>query len=178
MLNGLFGKKPEKARAEALYRHVVTAARSPDLYARLGVPDTVEGRFEMIILHCALVVLQLQALGDDDDARKLSQALFDTMFDDFDAGMREMGVGDSGVGKKIRFMAEGFYGRAEALRQAAGEEDPGQLQAVLARNVYNTQGDDPRASALALYVNSTIAGLDAQGGAALLDGGQPDFATP
>jgi len=177
MLNRLFGKKPEKARAEALYRHLVTAARSPDLYARLGVPDTVEGRFEMIILHCALVVLQLQAL-ESDDARKLSQALFDTMFDDFDAAMREMGVGDSGVGKKIRFMAEGFYGRAEALRLAAGDEDPAQLQTVLARNVYNADGEDARAPALALYVNSAIDRLDAQGGAALLDGGRPDFPTP
>lgn len=177
MLNRLFGKKPEKARAEALYRHVVAAARTPDLYAGLGVPDTVEGRFEMIILHCALVVLQLQAL-ENEEARKLSQALFDTMFDDFDAAMREMGVGDSGVGKKIRFMAEGFYGRAEALRLAAGDEDPAQLQTVLARNVYNADGEDARAPALALYVNSAIDRLDAQGGAALLDGAQPDFPAP
>lgn len=177
MLNRLFGKKPEKARAEALYRHVVAAARTPDLYAGLGVPDTVEGRFEMIILHCALVVLQLQAL-ENEEARKLSQALFDAMFDDFDAAMREMGVGDSGVGKKIRFMAEGFYGRAEALRVAAGDEDPAQLQTVLARNVYNADGEDARAPALALYVNSAIDRLGAQGGAALLDGSRPDFATP
>ncbi|WP_323761179.1 ubiquinol-cytochrome C chaperone family protein [Maricaulis sp.] len=176
MLDRLFGKKPEKTRAEALYRHIVTVAREPDLYAGLGVPDTVEGRFEMIVLHCALVVLQLQAL-DKDEARKLSQALFDTMFDDFDAGMREMGVGDSGVGKKIRFMAEGFYGRAEALRQAANEDDPAGLQTVLARNVFAADPDDARAPALALYVNSAIDRLDAQGGAALLDGGQPDFVT-
>lgn len=175
MLNRLFGKKPEKARAEALYRQIVTAARTPDLYAGLGVPDTVEGRFEMIILHCALVVLQLQPL-EDEEARKLSQALFDTMFDDFDAAMREMGVGDSGVGKKIRFMAEGFYGRAEALRQAADDPDPVQLQTVLARNVYNADADDARAPALALYVNSAIDRLGAQGGGALLAGGQPDFA--
>ncbi|RKR02876.1 ubiquinol-cytochrome C chaperone family protein [Maricaulis maris] len=174
MLNRLFSRKPEKRRAEALYRDVVTAARAPHLYAGLGVPDTVEGRFEMIILHCAVVVLTLKPV-DSDPARGLSQALFDTMFDDFDAAMREMGVGDSGVGKKIRFMAQGFYGRAEALRDAIDSPDPGQLQAVLARNVFNAGPDDPRAPALALYVNSAVEALNGQGGQALLDGAAPDF---
>ncbi|WP_291844590.1 ubiquinol-cytochrome C chaperone family protein [Maricaulis sp.] len=176
MLNRLFGRKPEKRRAEALYRDVVSAARAPHLYAELGVPDTVEGRFEMIILHCALVVLTLKPV-DSDAARSLSQALFDTMFDDFDAGMREMGVGDSGVGKKIRFMAEGFYGRAEALRDAIDSPDPEQLQAVLSRNAFNAAADDPRAPSLALYVNSAVAGLNGQGGSALLDGAVPAFPT-
>ncbi len=174
MLNRLFGRKPEKLRAEALYRDVVTAARRPDFYARLGVPDTVEGRFEMIILHCALVVLALKSEEGEASAR-LSQALFDTMFDDFDAAMREMGVGDSGVGKKIRFMAEGFYGRAEALREAARHDQPDELQAVLARNVFSSDPDDPRAPALALYVNSALQGLRVQGGAALTGGASPTF---
>lgn len=174
MLNRLFGRKPEKLRAEALYRDVVAAARRPGFYARLGVPDTVEGRFEMIILHCALVVLTLKS-EEGEDPTRLSQALFDTMFDDFDAAMREMGVGDSGVGKKIRFMAEGFYGRAEALREAARHDQPDELQAVLARNVFNAEPDDPRAPALALYVNSAFQALQAQGGAALIGGLSPAF---
>lgn len=174
MLNGLFGRKPEKARADALYRHVVAAARSPHLYAELGVPDTVEGRFEMVILHVALVVLQLQAL-ETEEGKALSQTLFDTMFDDFDAAMREMGVGDSGVGKKIRFMAEGFYGRAEALQKATATDGNDELQTVLARNVFNAEADDGRAPALALYVNSVLGGLQAQGGAALLKGEAPVF---
>jgi len=174
MLNRLFGRKPEKLRAEALYRDVVTAARTPDFYARLGVPDTVEGRFEMIILHCALVVLALKTQDGDESAR-LSQALFDTMFDDFDAAMREMGVGDSGVGKKIRFMAEGFYGRAEALREAASQDQADELQAVLSRNVFSAEADDARAPALALYVNSALEALRAQGGAALIAGASPAF---
>ena len=174
MWNRLFGRKPEKRRAEALYRDVVTAARAPHLYADLGVPDTVEGRFEMIILHCALVVLTLKPV-DSKPARALSQALFDTMFDDFDAAMREMGVGDSGVGKKIRFMAEGFYGRAEALRDAIDSAGPGQLQTVLARNVFNGHADDPRAPGLALYVNAAHAALTGQGGQRLIAGDAPVF---
>jgi len=176
MLKRIFGHKPEKRRAETLYRAIVGAARMPHLYAGLGVPDTVEGRFEMITLHCALVVLELQT-ADSKEGRALSQALFDTMFDDFDAAMREMGVGDSGVGKKIRFMAEGFYGRAEALKAVLDSEQADQLQTVLARNVFNAGPDDARAPALALYVNSAVAHLQAQGAAAMLAGRAPDFAT-
>ena len=106
---------------------------------------------------------------------RVSQALFDTMFDDFDAAMREMGVGDSGVGKKIRFMAEGFYGRAEALQKATATDGNDELQTVLARNVFNAEADDARAPALALYVNSAFQALQAQGGAALIGGLSPVF---
>ncbi|WP_203292367.1 ubiquinol-cytochrome C chaperone family protein [Maricaulis parjimensis] len=175
MLRGLFSPKPEKRTAQALHRKVVEAARQPALYGEDGVPDTIDGRFELIVLHTALVVLVLQS-GEDPRGKAVSQALFDAMFDDFDAAMRELGVGDSAVGKKIRFMAEGFYGRAKALGEALeAQDDSAALIDVLSRNTLAQESPDARAERLALYVNSAFASLQAQGADALIAGADPDF---
>lgn len=175
MLRRLFAPKPEKRTAQALYRPIVQAARQPALYGDDGVADTLEGRFETVVLHAALVILVLQK-ADTDRARAVSQALFDTMFDDFDAAMRELGVGDSAVGKKIRFMAEGFYGRAQALAEALeADDDSRELQLMLGRNLLSVEAPDARADRLALYVNSAFSRLSEQGGEALAGGAMPDF---
>ena len=175
MFRGLFSPKPEKRTAQALHRKVVEAARQPALYGEAGVPDTIEGRFELVVLHAALVVLVLQKT-EDPSARILSQALFDTMFDDFDAAMRELGVGDSAVGKKIRFMAEGFYGRSKALGEAlAAEDDSQSLIDVLSRNTLAQDEPDARAERLSLYVNAAHSALQSQGAEALLAGEAPAF---
>ncbi|WP_300542886.1 ubiquinol-cytochrome C chaperone family protein [Maricaulis sp.] len=178
MFHRLFAPKPEKRAARALHAAIVRAARQPALYGETGVDDTIEGRFELVVLHTALVVLVLQASGGE-RARSVSQALFDTMFDDFDAAMRELGVGDSAVGKKIRFMAEGFYGRTTALREALEADDDGAaLRSVLARNTFGTETPDTRAERLALYVKSADAALSRQGAAALCGGAEPAFPAP
>ncbi len=175
MFRGLFSPKPEKRIAQELHRKVVEAARQPALYGEDGVSDTIDGRFELVVLHTALVVLVLQK-SEDPQARAVSQALFDTMFDDFDAAMRELGVGDSAVGKKIRFMAEGFYGRAKALDEALSAQDDSQsLQRVLARNTLGVDEPDSRAERLSLYVNAAHAALQSQGADALIAGAEPDF---
>ena len=96
MLNRLFRSKPEKRAGQALYAETLQASRRPEFFAQAGVPDTLEGRMEMVMLNTALVIRTLR-LSEEDYPRAVSQALFDAMFDDFDASMRELGVGDSGV---------------------------------------------------------------------------------
>lgn len=175
MLRRLFAPKPEKRIAQTLYPEIVKAARQPELYGDDGVADTLEGRFELVVLHTALVILVLQQ-DEAEATRRVSQALFDTMFDDFDAAMRELGVGDSAVGKKIRFMAEGFYGRAQALQTALdSDRESGELQLMLGRNLLGIEAPDARAERLALYVNSAFTALQAQGAGRLAAGTPPDF---
>ena len=113
-----------RAHAEAahrLYDEVVKQARTPLLYSELGVPDTPEGRFEMVALHAALLIRRLRAAGGP--GRALGQALFDLMFADMDASMRELGVGDLGVGKQVQRLAGQFYARLAALDDAFGKGD-------------------------------------------------------
>ncbi|MHA6288518.1 ubiquinol-cytochrome C chaperone family protein [Maricaulis sp. CAU 1757] len=178
MWRKLFTSEPEKRVARGLHDAVVAAARQPRLYSEHGVADTVEGRFELVILHAALVTLVLREAKDDAVAGKVSQHLFDIMFDDFDAAMRELGVGDSGVGKKIRFMAEGFYGRAQTLGVALAEDEDATLNEAIARNLLSSDSDDARVAGLADYVRRSHALLVAQGGRTLARGASPHFAEP
>jgi cytochrome b pre-mRNA-processing protein 3 len=127
----LFSKKPSPA--ETLYAAIVAAARQPHFYADLEVPDTVDGRFDMIVLHVFLVLERLKK-----EAPSLCQQITDLFFDDMDSSLREMGVGDLSVGKKVRKMAEAFHGRlnAYALAMEQGEQT---LIEALQRNVYGGQ---------------------------------------
>jgi cytochrome b pre-mRNA-processing protein 3 len=116
------------------------------------VPDTVDGRFDMIVLHAFLVFDRLRQ--EDDEARALSQAVFDEMFRDMDRSLREMGASDVGVGPKVRRMAEVFYGRSRVYTQALQETGEARRQALtsaLARNVY-AGGDEAGAVLLADYM--------------------------
>ena len=174
MWRNWFKPKPEKAIGETLYAAIVQAARQPELYGEAAVPDTLEGRLELILLHASLVIRTLR-LGGSEQGRAVSQVVFDTMFEDFDIAMRELGLGDSGVGKKIRFMAEGFYGRAQSYAEALESTDPAILEAAVSRNLLASEAPDPRAAGLAGYVRRTAAVLDSQGEDSLLQGGMPDF---
>jgi hypothetical protein len=109
------------------------AARDPWLYLSLGVPDTLDGRFDLIALHAFLLVHRLQdeaAPGPD-----LAQAVFDAMFRDMDNNLREIGVSDLTVGKRVRAMWEAFHGRAKAYAAALEATDRLALETALARNV-------------------------------------------
>jgi cytochrome b pre-mRNA-processing protein 3 len=172
-----FRPRPEKAIGKALYAEIVQAARQPALYGETGVPDTLEGRLELILLHAALTIRPLRREGGE-PGRAVSQIVFDTMFEDFDIAMRELGLGDSGVGKKIRFMAEGFYGRAQSYDTALDAADEAVLELALSRNLLSSEGVDPRAAALASYVHAVLASLAATGGAALAQGEVPAFPSP
>ncbi|WP_218119119.1 ubiquinol-cytochrome C chaperone family protein [Limimonas halophila] len=144
--------------ARALYDRVVEQARAPVFYRDLGVPDTLDGRFDAIVLHATLVIRRLQRAANPLAER--GQALFDTLVDDMDRSLREMGAGDLGVAPRVKRMAQGFYGRFDAYGRALDGE--GDLCDALARNLYGTVATpDPRALELmAAYVRREAERLD------------------
>lgn len=159
MLNRLFRPRPVQLVGRALYASVVEQSRSPALYAGLGAPDTVEGRFEIYTLHVVLLLDRLTGQGAA--AQETSQALFDTYVKSLDNALREMGVGDLSVGKKMRRLGEAFFGRVKSYGLAfAALPDTAELEALLARTVY--AGAESRASDLAAYVLAQRERLAAQ----------------
>ncbi|MGE0724997.1 MAG: ubiquinol-cytochrome C chaperone family protein [Alphaproteobacteria bacterium] len=152
--------RPEERSAAALYETLVEHARSPAFYRAQGVPDTLDGRFELIALHAFLV---LHRLADAPEAtRDLGQALFDRLFADMDRNLREMGAGDLGVGKRVRAMAEAFLGRIAAYRSGLVDGEAA-LRAALRRNLYGTVPLEPTSLvAMAAYVRATLDTLQAQ----------------
>ncbi len=168
MLQRLFRPRPAQAAGRALYASVVEQSRQPALYERLGAPDTVEGRFEVYSLHVVLLLDRLRRQGDQ--ASETSQVLFDTFVKALDNALREMGVGDLSVGKKMRKLGEAFYGRAKSYEDAfAGLPQTGQLEALIARTVY-AEADAGRAAGMASYVIGQREALAAQPLEALLEG--------
>jgi cytochrome b pre-mRNA-processing protein 3 len=143
---------------EAIYGMIVTQAREPLFYRDLAVPDTVNGRFDLLVLHLWMVLRRLRAVAA---GAELSQALFDRFCDDMDANLREMGVGDITVPKRMQAFGEAFYGRMAAYDQAstAGAEP---LAQALCKNILNG-ADIEKARQLASYAetaNAVLAGLD------------------
>lgn len=160
MLKRLFRTRPAQAAGRALYSKTVDQARTPALYADLGCPDTVEGRFELYSLHVYLVLERLKGQGDL--AAETAQALFDTYVGALDHALREMGVGDLSVGKKMRKLGEAFYGRVSALEDAfSALPATADLEAFLARTTYDG-ADASKAPQLAAYVLKQRAHLHAQ----------------
>ena len=158
---GWFRGKPETAPAEALYEKLVVQARRPEFYARCGVPDTLDGRFDLIALHLFLLLHRLKR--DHPTSADLAQAVFDRMFQDMDQSLREMGVGDMGVGSRVKTMIQGLYGRIAAYEAGLGQTD-GTLAAALRRNVYGTTDPEPEhLEALTAYVRRQVITLAEQG---------------
>lgn len=156
-----------RANIRGLYGMIVAQARAPLFYTAYDVPDTVEGRFDMIVLHVYLVSRRLRTAGAA--ARAISQEVFDLFFQDMDASMRELGVGDLSVPKKIRAMGEAFYGRAGAYDAAI--DDAGKLAAALQRNVFAGEAAAAvNARRLAAYVQAADAGLASQEADAVIRG--------
>lgn len=154
----LFRKDPVKAQAAALYRAMLEQAREPSLYGDEGAPDTVDGRFDLIVLHASLIMRHLR--GEGEEGQRLAQALFARMFDDMDAALREMGIGDLSVGKKIKAMAEAFYGRAAAYDTALKAGDTAALKDALWRNLFDSAAErESVASRLADYAMAADARL-------------------
>jgi len=160
------------APAAALYAAAVAQARAPDFYTDFGVPDTLDGRFDLIVLHVHLLCRRLAREGAA--GASIAQALFDAMFKDMDRNLREMGVGDPSVPRRIRAMVEAYYGRVKAY-EAALAAGGAALAEAIARNVYGRPpeaGTSPPsgAAALAEYARATAAALDAADAAALVNG--------
>ena len=160
LLDRLFRPRAAQAAGRALYARAVEQSRSPRLYSELGAPDTAEGRFEVYSLHVVLLLDRLRGHGDV--ATDVSQALFDTYVKDLDHALRELGVGDLSVGRKMRKLGEAFYGRGKSYEAAfAVLPDEAPLQALIARTVY--AGADPaQAPRLTAYVLAQRAALAQQ----------------
>jgi len=175
MFRHLFERSRGRRAAESLYSGAVAQARLADFYGESGVPDTVDGRFDMIVLHVFLVLHRLK--DGDGRAADTAQALFDAMFADMDRGLREMGAGDLGVGRRVKLMAKAFYGRVAAYERGLAEGREALAAAVL-RNIF--RGDPAKgaaASRLATYMYSQVTALERQPRDALL-AGRVVFAEP
>jgi cytochrome b pre-mRNA-processing protein 3 len=169
-LRHLLGRPPAERAAERLYASAVEQARAPAFYLHCGVPDTVDGRFEMIALHVFLVLRRLRQGGAG--ASSTAQALFDAMFVDMDRNLREMGVGDLGVGRRVKAMAKAFYGRVAAYDRGLDQEaGAGALDEALLRNLWRGVAPAPEAlAALAGYMRREAQSLAAQTLAGLIEG--------
>jgi cytochrome b pre-mRNA-processing protein 3 len=147
----------------ALYDAIVAAARQPRFYRDMGVPDTVDGRFDMLVLHLTMVVARLKG-----ENQSLRQKLINRFCDDMDGNVRELGAGDLGVAKKVRRMAEAFQGRYSAYDAAT---TLAAMQAVVARNIYGGTAPTTELANYALQVRQRLA---AQSLSEITDG-RPDF---
>ena len=160
MLNLLRNSSARKLLVQSLLDQLVARARAPVFFAGLAVPDTLDGRFDLVTLHAWLVLERLKAAHLDMEA----QTLMDTLFLSFDEALREQGTGDMGMGRKMKAMADAFFGRLKVYA-AAGSSD--ELVAALARNVWRGAAAERQAAILAAYVASArtaLAGSDVAAG--------------
>lgn len=162
MIFQLFRAKSNTAVVDRLYAAVMSASRDPVLYADYGIPDSFEGRFESLTLHAFLVLRRLQT--SERPGPDMSQHLTDTIFRHFDRTLREMGVGDTSVPKRMKSFAEAFLGRSTAYEAAFKD---GSLAAVLGRNVYAGRRS---AAELASYVEAVDTHLSTLPLQAYIDG--------
>ena len=150
MFNQILAKSPAKRAGERLHSEAVAQARHPALYRDLGAPDTVQGRFELLTLHVILLVERLRE--ESGSGGEIGQRLFDVYLSHLDGAIREMGVGDLAVGKRMRGLGEAFYGRARSYDGAFAalpETEP--LEALLARTILEG-ADLARPDGLSAYV--------------------------
>ena len=178
MWKRIFGRSDQEQEAYAIYAALVSQARLPAHYLDGGVPDTLEGRFEMVALHAFLVLRRLRKVADADagQAQALNQKVFDILFDDMDQTLREIGISDLKVGKEIKGMAGAFYGRVGAYDEGLDSPDDVLLGAALQRNLY--AGTEIAADVLArmvAYVRQTDADLAVVATGELLNGKVPPF---
>ena len=153
-----FTDKSTRSNADALYGRIVLQARKPAFYEEFGVADTIDGRFDLIVLHAFLVLRRLGMGAETTEG--LRQELFNAMFMNMDSSLREMGVGDLSVGKKIKKMATAFYGRVEAYEVPMSENDGSGLAEAVARNLF--RGEIPNegaASGVSAYMLATWSDL-------------------
>lgn len=150
LLKRLFGHRGLGAETVALYGRIVARSREPVFYAVMGVPDSPEGRFDLLALHAFLV---MDALSPT--APKAAQALFDLMFDDMEVNLRELGASDIRIGARVKKLAQDFFGRSEAYRNALKNNDKQGLMAALDRNLFaSTTAQEAHLALLAEYVTA------------------------
>lgn len=132
ILDRLFKSSPIRVAARRLYGAVVAQSREPEFYTRSGVPDTATGRFDLIALHGFLVMHRLKSA---EGGAELARALSETLVEDIDRNLREMGTGDLSVGRKVKQLTQGFYGRMEAYEAGLAAPDT-VLHSAVQRNLF------------------------------------------
>ena len=155
MLQWLTRRPASRGKPGHVYGAVVAAARRPEFYRDLGVPDTPEGRFELIALHLFLVIERIKRY--EPDGEKIAQRTLETFVTDMDDCMREMGVGDLTVPKRVKRAAAGFYERAGAYRAGLAQPSDQLLSDAVGRYVLISEHQTPQAEALAVYMRVTAA---------------------
>jgi len=156
-------KKKIKNAAYVLFTKIVEQARTAKFYSEWGVEDTLDGRFDLITLHLSMVINRLEQKENDKKMALMTRYIQEILFDNMDMSLRELGVGDMSVGKKVKIMAEAFYGRNGAYQKEFESDDTGEkLKAALIRNIF--RGKSPEAAILdhlVLYINNQIKSLRA-----------------
>ncbi|HWU60591.1 MAG TPA: ubiquinol-cytochrome C chaperone family protein [Ensifer sp.] len=160
MIFGLFRKKNNnRAIVARQYEHLTQAARRAPFYAEMGVPDTVLGRFEMLTIVLILYFRRTADAGRS--GQEIAQEIIDYFFEDIDHSMRELGVGDVGVPKRVKKFARMYYGRLEAYAAALDADDAEALKAALRRNIRPDEPEAPDMAALATYMIAAETALKA-----------------
>lgn len=176
-----FRDSDTRTAAHRIYCRLVEQSRHPAFYDQCGVEDTPDGRFDMIALHAALILRRLKR--DGEVTAELAQEIFDLMFADMDQNLREMGVGDIGVGKRVKGMAQGFYGRLAAYDAGLNSADNADLSSALRRNLFRKSSPaDVQVAMIAGYMRRESTSLDAQATALFMEGtlsfGAPPYCRP
>jgi cytochrome b pre-mRNA-processing protein 3 len=182
MILSAFRRGHHNRNIHGLYGAIVAQARLTTFYTRYGVSDSVDGRFELIVLHLVLVLRRLGGeqtaaprqgsprQGSPRAAARIGQQLFDVFCRDLDDNLREMGVGDLAVPRKMRKFGEAFYGRQAAYGTALGAADDRELEKALARNIFGLAETDENAARLARYARAAVERLSGEAEDALLAG--------
>ncbi|MGO9741156.1 MAG: ubiquinol-cytochrome C chaperone family protein [Roseiarcus sp.] len=164
-------RRAHQSKIDQIHGEIVAAARAPELYAVLGVPDDIDGRFEMIVVHAGLVLRRLGELGEP--ARPWAQDIVDRVFTGFEDALRELSISDVGVAKRMKAMASAFFGRIAVYHAALANENPEALAEALARNVYRgaVSGAEPAPRMLARRIFAGALALEGATLEAFTDGG-------
>ena len=141
MFRLFYRRKPEELQGHRLFEQCVAVSRADEFYSEMNVPDSFDGRFEMLVVFSSMVMRRLNVIGSD-AAKATAQALFDEMFANMDLSLREQGVGDLSVAKQIKRMIGGFYGRGESYDEALKARNMDAMTEALLRNVYGTVHPD------------------------------------
>lgn len=174
MLFGLFRRRTRDAE-HRVYCEIVAQARQPVFYTDFLVPDTIDGRFDMIVAHAVLYFRRMR--GEGKKIAEFSQNVFDLFFQDMDASLREMGVSDTRVPKKVKVMGEAFYGRADVYTPPIDSGNVDELAEALGRNIYADNPEPVAQTRLAHYMLEAANRLSGQSTQDLM-GGKIDWPDP
>lgn len=167
MVFGLFRRRSREAEHK-VYCEIVAQARQPVFYTDFLVPDTIDGRFDLIVVHAVLYFRRMR--GEGEKVSDFAQGVFDLFFQDMDGSLREMGVSDTRVPKKVKVMGEAFYGRADAYIPAIDDGNVDELAAALGRNLFPEQPEPVAQTRLARYTLDAAKRLEDQPTGDLMNG--------